>query len=643
MDIEVTYSFINSFLKENQSAIPERKENEFYDGDLVSYNNNYYILKESPNSTEEKKRFDLYNLKGELVKENVSLKVLTYVMPKELFNALLEKLSEQTGGCGGSCGGSSGGGSYGGGSTSSGSSSNRSGKNYTPTESIDIGKEIKSKDGTEKVSKTLGAREETRKALEASKGLISKAEEAINTANLTINSWQDANNAQGYSTDASIVFLNNLSNALDTLQSNLNKVEGSALEVDELNYDVKDLLVKYTEKKEQEDILKPKEKELEGMSPTVEVTKEDGTKETKENEEYTKLQKEIEELKKKIEEIDKKIEELQNLVDARLKRIEEQYGGLLNFNTSKVSMSGGNLFGTSGNLNGKTLEASNDVILDYMVSNNLEYFKYDNSIYNVPSPIDPWKGEKLVLDENYLLKYDLNKLQEYARNGNSVAASAIEFMNGKLSGKIPDSVRFMIDSTNNGFVYYNNGGYSGFNVEAYRTQIQQVVDTILQDSYKSNGCESVADYASTAMMVMSGGIFNTMYGGSAKPMNKGVGGIISDADCISAVNWAMSQGIMNAEGKNNLKALGLGYELRGLSGGYDGSSICDVGTILTKPSGSSNWHTGMVVGHTTVNGKKYNVIVHIGNSQYGFNAFRVNNGSYDTAITAERVKGAYYA
>ncbi len=633
MDIEITGTNIISFLSENQSLIPERKENEFYDGDIVAYNNNFFILKESSKSTAEKKVFDLYTLKGELIKENVSTKVLTFVMPKELFSKLVEKLSTQTGGCGG------GGGC---GSNSGNTTSTRTGKTYNPTATSDVGKEVKTGDGTERVSKNLGEKEETRKALEASKELISKAQEAINTANLTINSWQDVNNAQGYATDASIVFLNNLSSALDTLQSNLDKTEGSALEVDELNYDVKDLLVKYTEKKEQEDILKPKEEQLAGMSPTTEIEKEDGTKETVENEEYKKLQQEIEELKKKIEEIDKKIEELQNIVDARLKRIDEKYSGLLNFDNSNAKVSGGNLFGTSGNLNGKSIEATNDVILDYMSTNDLEYFQYDDSIYNIPSPYDPWKGIKLELDEKYLLKYDLGKLQEYASGGNQVAASAIEFLKGKASGQIPSSVRFMIDSSNNGFVYYNNGGYSGIDVSKYGSQIQQVVDTILQDSYSSNGCESVADYASTAMMVMTGGIFNTMYGGTAKPMQKGIVGILGNADCISAVNWAMSQGIMNAEGRGNLKPLGLGYELRGMSGGYDGASYCDVGTILTKPSGSDNWHTGMVVGHTTINGVTYNVLVHIGNSQYGFNAFLLNNNSYDTAISADRVKSAYY-
>ena len=635
MNVEITNSSVTSFVKANKDSIPQRKENEFYDGDVVIYENSYYILKESSSSTKEKPAFDLYTLKGELYLQNVDIKKLAYVMPKEKFNQLAEKLSSTS-----SCGSSGCGGGSTGGGTSGGTTSTRTGRDYSTSEDTDVRGQVKSKDGTDKVSSSLGQREETEKALAASQAMISKAQEAINTANLTINSWQDVNNAQGYATDASIVFLNNLTNALDTLQNNLDKTDGACLEVNELNYNVKDLLVKYTEKKEKEDELKPKEESLEKMSPTKEVTETDGSKKEVENEEYTKLQKEIDELKKEIEEIDKKIVELQNEVDARLKKIEENYSGLLNFNNSNVQVSSGNIFGTSGNLNGKSIEVSNDVILDYMVTNNLEYFNYDNSIYNVPCPYDPWNNMKLVLDEKYLLRYDLDKLSQYANAGNQVAASAISFLQGKASGKIPASVRFMIDSSDSGLVFYNNGGYSSLS-DSYKSQIPQVVDTILADSYESNGCESVSDYAATAMMVMSGGIFNTMYGGSAKPTMKGVSGILNDADCISAVNWAMSQGIINAEGRNGLRALGLGYELRGMSGGYDGSSLCEVGTILTKPSGSNNWHTGMVVGHTTVNGVKQNVIVHIGNSKYGFNA-HIPNG-YDTAITAENVKRAYYA
>ena len=656
-NVEITDEDIENFVKKYD--IIEDQENPIETGDVVSYNGKYYLAKPNPilgglfdeESIKNNDRYNLYSFDGKLYKSMVKRDEIELVMSNALYKELVQEKTKEllakeknTSSTETSSGGSSGGGSSGGGgSYSGGSSYNRSNKNYNVQNQLDTNNATQNGNSTQTLSETLGTTDQTKRTLQECQGTIDKAKNAIKTANITVKSWEDTQNTQGYATDASIVFLNNLTNALDILEKNLDKTKVSALEVNALNTSVKDLLIEYTEKKEKEDELKPKEEKIKTIEPKIETTDSNGNKTTKDNEEYTKLQKEITTLKEEITKIDKNIEELKNEIDARFKKIKENYGNLLNFDSSSnVSITGNNIFGTSGNTNGKSLDINGEVIKNYMVSNNLEYFEFENSIYNIPSPYDPWNKTTINLDEKYLIRYDLNKLQQYANSGNEIAAGAIEFLKGKASGKIPDSVRYFVDTSDDSvFLLYNNGRYQSISGN-YKGQIQQVVDTVLKDSYVSNNCKTVTDYATTSMMTMSGGIFNPSYSGSAKPTQNGASGVMNGADCIGAVNWAMCQGIIHAENNSSLKPLGLGYGLRPISNGYNGSDLCEVGTVFTKQT-SDNWHTGMVVGHTTVNGKKYNVMVHTGNRQYGFNAHIVGDGSFDTAITAEQLKGAYYA
>ena len=637
----VTDQDIEEYLKKIGSS----SSKSINDGDVVSYNGKYYIARKHDINAlfGDEPRYTLEYLDGKNTKFGL-LKAsdIKFAMSSANFKKLVEEIKTKAAEPADTGGSSGGGGGY---SSGGGGSYSRSGKSYTAPPTTDTNTVTQDGSKTQTFSEQLGSTTKTKKTVEECQATIDKAQNAINTANLTIKSWSDAQNAQGYATDASIVFLNNLTKALDTVEKNLDKTQVSALEVNALNTNVKDLLVEFTEKKDKEDEIATKEKKLEGMQPTIETTDANGQKTSKTNEEYTKLQGEIKKLKEEVAVIDKTIEELQNEIDARFKKIKEKYGGLLNFdNNSNVSITGNNIFGTSGNTNGKSLDIDGDVIKNYMVSNNLEYFEFENSIYNIPAPYDPWNKTVIHMDETYLIKYDLNKLQAYANSGNQIAAGAINFLKDKAAGKIPVSVRSYIDTQEPGnTIIFQDGKYQSLNGRKYRDQIVQVMDTVLQDTYAANGCKTVADYATTSMMTLSGGIFIPVYNGQAKPTEKGISGVVGGADCIGAVNWAMCQGIIySGDSSGALKPLGLGYGLRPISNGYDGSSLCEVGTVFTKKT-TNNWHTGMVVGHTTVNGKKYNVIVHTGNAQYGFNAHIVGNGSYDTAIGSEQLKGAYYA
>lgn len=638
MAIQISGNDVEQFVQKSNIKAQENYTN-YSEGDIVSYNGKCYILKLSKNATEKNKVYNLYNFDGTLFKEDVPIKDIKFYMNKETYDkyysSIVQLKTESESSSSSSSGGYSGGGGGGGYVPS------RTGKKYTTTDTTDIKKATQNSEEAKDISEKLGTQDRTRKTVQECQNTISKAQEAIDSANITVSKWEDTKNTQGYATQAAIVYLNNITKALDTLQSNLDKTQLSALEVDALNTSVKNLLVDFAEKEEKEEQVKAKETALSSMSPTISSTDKDGKTTQTENKEYTKLKNEIDELNKEIAEIDKDIADLQEDIDGRYKRIQEKYGGLLNFSNSNVSVTGSNIFGTSGDSSKFSYDADGEVIKNYMVANNLEYFEFDNCIYNLASPYDPWNNTKIELDEPYLIKYDLAKLTSYANNGNEIAAGAIDFIKGKANGTISDSVRHYIGSSEAGRIIYENGSYSKIGTQC-NDQIDEVMNAILKDTYEANNCKTVSEYAATSMMVMSGGVFSPVYNLGAKPTESGINGIDTYADCISAVNWAMSQGIYNAEGDKNLEPLGLGYGLRPKCYQYNGSDELEVGTVVTKEI-PHNWHTAMVVGHTTVNGKKYNVVVHTGNQKYGFNAHIVEENSYDGEINAEDLKQYYYA
>ena len=89
-----------------------------------------------------------------------------------------------------------------------------------------------------------------------------------------------------------------------------------------------------------------------------------------------------------------------------------------------------------------------------MIENNLEYFEYDNVIYNIPSPYSPYKKTTMELEEKYLIKYDLSKLEYLANDGNAYANETIAYLRGKASGEIPDSQRNYFYGKNGYYYHY---------------------------------------------------------------------------------------------------------------------------------------------------------------------------------------------
>lgn len=659
MEIEIKKEHIDSYLSSHSSEIPEKENYKYTDGDIVKYNDSYYVLKNHYGNVFGYYVFDLYSLDNKKVEDHINLDKIELVITKDMYSSLYEEKKKEKEeeekekkekeeekkekeGSSSSSSISSGGG-YSGGGGGGGYSKSRTSKSYDTTDDTDIESATKDLESTEKLDKKLGSKEKTKRTVESCQQMINKAQDAIKTNNITVNKWEDTKNADGYAAQASIVFLNNLSSALTTLESNLDKTKLSALEVNDLNENVKELLVDFVEKEEKEEQKKSKETTLQSMSPTTTVTNADGTTTQKENEAYKKLQNEISELATEIDKIDKDIEELQVKIDDKYNTIQTKYGNLLNFNSfSNVSITGNTIFGKGGNTKVDAEIIDGEVIKNYMLSNKLEYFEYGNSIYNIASPFDPWTNKKLNLEEKYLIKYDLIKLQNLANKGNEVAKGAIQFMKGKASGKINVGVRHFITGSEKGkYYYYSDGGYKPMSY-TWKKQIPEVMDNVLNDSYKANGCKTVTDYATTSMMVMTGGIFNGQYGGGARPMEVGTSGIIGGSVCISAVNWAEAQGLIKAEGKTNIKPLGLGYGIRTMSDSWDGKSILPVGTVVTSKS-LHDFHIGIIIGHTTIDGVKYNVVGQTGNRQNGYNAHVLIKTTFDTQISSEKLKSAYCA
>lgn len=358
METKIKSSDIDDYLSKYHTET-SKDYSQLKNGDIVRYNHTYYVLKEQSNSLN---KFDLYTLDNELYKESVNLQELEFVLTEETYNNLYNVVKEKNSAT------SSEFNKYINDSVDITYNKTRTTKNYSVYNKTNIN-DIKDKNKTSELDQNLGSEDQTKRTVNDCQQMIDKANEAIRTNNITINKWEDAHNASGYATQASIVFLNNLSNALTTLQSNLNTTKEAAEDVNELNENVKKLLVEFVEKEKKEEIKEEKENQLKEMSPTITVKNEDNTTSEVENKEYTILSEEIEELNKELIIIDKKIESLQILIDNKYIVIQKNYNNLINLSNYGITTSGNNIFskGSTGEeLDSMQYANSKDIKIDYI-------------------------------------------------------------------------------------------------------------------------------------------------------------------------------------------------------------------------------------------------------------------------------------
>ncbi len=183
--------------------------------------------------------------------------------------------------------------------------------------------------------------------------------------------------------------------------------------------------------------------------------------------------------------------------------------------------------------------------------------------------------------------------------------------------------------------------------------IGKVMDVVLDDTYKANGCKRISDYASIAAMVMGTGLVDLKYGGSGKGVSAyGVEELIRSGatlDCIGFVRWCYYQGIRKTGSPDNIQTgssmtpLNLySYHSRRLATmTQQQKENLPIGSVLVKKT-PNNLHVGVVVGYTTINGKKHILVSQSSGGSYSgswVNAYDISTkfGDYDGGINWERV------
>ncbi len=478
-------------------------------------------------------------------------------------------------------------------------------------------------DDTSTLSNNLGSKDSTSAAVTHSKTMVNSASDASRTNSASIDTCSNTEQNYGYGAQASLSYLNNISTALTTLTTNLKTTEDAAVHINELNDYVKELNTKYLAKEELEAEKETKEELLSVTNPKKTITNEDGTKSTVDNQEYLNILSEITRLDGEIALIDADIEDLITKIQDKYFLIQSKYGDLIQFDFSSITYDGNKL--STG-----IFFDSDDDIKEYMLENNLEYFEYNNIIYNIPSPYSPFKNKTFELEEKYLIKYDLNKLESLVEEGNLYAEEAIAFLRGKASGEIPASQRNYFYGDEQGFYrhyYYSEekGKWIAPQIngkELKESDMAIIMDCVLDDTYRANHCDTATDYAVVSMMTVSAGIFNGKYSNCESVMAEGITGIIHSSDCIGAVNWSVYQAFCMTDNFSSKSSTEFDIPLRfALHDKYsskinykENDGILPVGTIV-----SSKEHVAMVVGHTTVDGKRCNVVAQTGNKKYGYN------------------------
>lgn len=311
----------------------------YNDKDIVEYNGIKLILRILTNPITNKKEYFLYTTDGKLYIKKHSLEELI----EFIGSGNVESVQEDSSSHDYSSSGSGGGGSY---------TSSNTKKNINEQDDVNATEAAKDSGNAKKLSDNIGSLLKTEKTMADCVDIIDKAKSAVNTANITVNTWNDTKNAQGLATEASIVFINNLSDCLDSIINNLDSTSAAANALNKLNTNLKVLLIKYSEKKEKEDNLKLKETKFASTPKEIpDGTDAEGKTIYKPNPEYTKLEEEIAKLKEEIKKLEGDIDILQNVIDAQYKNIRAKYSELSNLGTFENGInfeSSGNIFGTSG-------------------------------------------------------------------------------------------------------------------------------------------------------------------------------------------------------------------------------------------------------------------------------------------------------
>lgn len=243
-------------------------------------------------------------------------------------------------------------------------------------------------------------------------------------------------------------------------------------------------------------------------------------------------------------------------------------------------------------------------------------YEEDGVIYQKFMPI--FRGKQYTLNNNFTIVYDTAKM---------IAAD-------KEAGT--EAVNFLRQTMSSGKYNHNGVRLWDYQQKRYSNKagITKVMNQVLEDSYKANNCSSIASYASVAGMVLSQGLVNLKYGGCASGGWNSVGfDTIIDRGgslvCNEFVGWCYTQGLYKTGNNTKLEDFTPGNIFFNFSKDvtkmtYEELCNLEVGSCLTKKitGEKNNYHIGMVVGYTTVDGEPAIVIAQASDNQNGM------SGSY---------------
>lgn len=404
----------------------------FKDGEIVTYRGLELVFRIIKNKYTGEDIYFLYTKDGKIFTSNFFLNELN----ANLNNANITTLSNSFGESHSSGSGSSG-----------GYSSSRS--------AFDKEQYQKSK----KLSEDIGSLYETSKTLEDCNTLINEAKTAISTNKLTINNWNDAKNSSGFATEASIAFLSGITDSFDEVYKNLESTSKAAKALDDLNKNLKVVLVKYVEKFEKEKTLSEKENELSNTPKEIEDGVDaNGNVKYKTNPRIAELESEISKIKEEIEKLNKDIDTLQNIIDVKYKEIKSKYSELKNLGTKENGINidiSDTIFGTSG----KVDEKYSFLIKD--VGDKLMTVSYDgDDFYLLNTPISVEDYVEYVKENNLY--------QNKGFMGSQCMTIALNYAHDMTTG-----------------VYTNGDNYSNSGVHSTMDRIvSQDKDDILEYTYE---------------------------------------------------------------------------------------------------------------------------------------------------------------
>ena len=257
----------------------------------------------------------------------------------------------------------------------------------------------------------IGSIIKTERTIDECDEIVEEARAAITTTNNILDHYIDAR-MLGDSSNESIVFLDNLSKALITIENNLKVTKEASIALNKLNIRLKELIIKYDNRKKlQEDL--NKYLTLYNREPDkIRVgTDELGYGIYEDNPKKNEYKAKVEELNEKLDIIEKEISIIQNMIDAQYTNIKTRFSELSNLdslveNSSfniRLNKNRNNIYGTN-KLTIMTGKEIKDALTGYNVYSSKRHlylpactgFNDDEEYFMINSKISPIDYTKYI-------------------------------------------------------------------------------------------------------------------------------------------------------------------------------------------------------------------------------------------------------